>query len=112
MYMFVMKLAREFHRPDWRAMLAGMTSSEFIQWQEFYQDNYFQDALLDAHFSALNIHILTLACGENELTPGHFSLLSPHVAKGKNDSAGDDDDKLMTLAESVHGGVRYGPVSR
>ncbi|MDR4565327.1 phage tail assembly protein T, partial [Klebsiella pneumoniae] len=23
-----MKLAREFGRPDWRAMLAGMTSSE------------------------------------------------------------------------------------
>lgn len=93
-------------------MLAGMTSSEFLQWKAFYEDNYFRDALLDAHFSALNLHIFTLAYGENELSPGHFSLISPTVPAGNNDYDGDDDDKLMMLAESVHGGVRYGPVSR
>ncbi|EET2489296.1 hypothetical protein FJT13_005479 [Escherichia coli] len=29
---FVLKLAREMGRPDWRAMLAGMTSTEYADW--------------------------------------------------------------------------------
>ena len=48
-----MKLAREFGRPDWRAMLAGMSSTEYGDWKIFYRDNYFHDAQLDAHFSGL-----------------------------------------------------------
>ncbi|HCR3975625.1 TPA: phage tail assembly protein T, partial [Citrobacter freundii] len=51
-----MKLAREFRRPDWRAMLAGMSSTEYADWRTFYQDNFFNDAQLDAHFSSL-MHI-------------------------------------------------------
>ncbi|HBU6575769.1 TPA: phage tail assembly protein T, partial [Citrobacter amalonaticus] len=38
-----MKLAREFSRPDWRAMLAGMSSTEYSDWRIFYRDNYFHD---------------------------------------------------------------------
>ncbi|ORM93149.1 phage tail assembly protein T [Pantoea cypripedii] len=106
-----MKLAREFHRPDWRAMLAGMTSSELEQWHEFYQENHFSDALLDAHFAALNLTVFTLACGENDLTPGHFSLLSPALTRALPEPDEDHDEKMMALAEGVHGGVRYGPVS-
>lgn len=106
-----MKLAREFSRPDWRAMLAGMTSGEYEQWRVFYQENYFSDALLDAHFAALNLTVFTLACGKNTLTAGHFSLISPADPEDEGDADDPDDDKLMALAESVHGGVRYGPVS-
>jgi phage tail assembly protein T len=36
-----MKLAREFGRPDWRAMLAGMSSTEYGDWKIFYRDNFF-----------------------------------------------------------------------
>lgn len=106
-----MKLAREFHRPDWRAMLAGMSSCEMEQWRDFYQEHYFADALLDAHFAALNLNIISLVCGENTLTPGHFSLLSPLTPDDSGDMTVDEDEKLMALAESAHGGVRYGPVS-
>ncbi|MJR17624.1 hypothetical protein DOZ33_25605, partial [Escherichia coli] len=35
---FVLNLAREFGRPDWRAMLAGMTSSELGDWHLFYRE--------------------------------------------------------------------------
>ncbi|ENT2115785.1 phage tail assembly protein T, partial [Escherichia coli] len=29
-------MAREMGRPDWRAMLAGMTSTEYADWHRFY----------------------------------------------------------------------------
>ncbi|EOL4504282.1 phage tail assembly protein T, partial [Escherichia coli] len=28
-------MAREMGRPDWRAMLAGMTSTEYADWRRF-----------------------------------------------------------------------------
>jgi phage tail assembly protein T len=77
---FVLNLAREFGRPDWRAMLAGMTSSELGDWHQFYREHYFQDAQLDAHFSELLYSISTLFFRDPELTPAHFSLLSPFGA--------------------------------
>ncbi|ENT2442164.1 phage tail assembly protein T, partial [Escherichia coli] len=30
-------MAREMGRPDWRAMLAGMTSTEYADWRHFYR---------------------------------------------------------------------------
>ncbi|HFP5369414.1 TPA: phage tail assembly protein T, partial [Escherichia coli] len=30
-------MAREMGRPDWRAMLAGMTSTEYADWRRFYR---------------------------------------------------------------------------
>ncbi|MHA0534517.1 phage tail assembly protein T, partial [Escherichia coli] len=32
---FALKLAREMGRPDWRAMLAGMSSTEYADWHRF-----------------------------------------------------------------------------
>lgn len=64
-----MKLAREFGRPDWRAMLAGMSSTEYGDWKIFYRDNYFHDAQLDSHFSGLLYTISTLFFADPELTP-------------------------------------------
>jgi len=103
-----MKLAREFRRPDWRAMLADMSSSDLEEWHRFYESHYFDDALLDAHFAALNLNILSLVCGENDLNVGHFSLLKPHVVEEQPDP---DDEQLMAIAEGLSGGVRYGPAS-
>ncbi|BDO51130.1 hypothetical protein TUM1881_37040 [Escherichia coli] len=48
---FALKLAREMGRPDWRAMLAGMSSTEYADWHRFYSTHYFHDVLLDMHFS-------------------------------------------------------------
>ncbi|HBW4577318.1 TPA: phage tail assembly protein T, partial [Klebsiella pneumoniae] len=49
-----MRLAREFGRPDWRAMLSEMSSSEWFEWIEYYQDHCFSDDLLDSHFANLS----------------------------------------------------------
>nr|WP_284441421.1 phage tail assembly protein T [Escherichia coli] len=40
-------MAREMGRPDWRAMLAGMSSTEYADWHRFYSTHYFHDVLLD-----------------------------------------------------------------
>ncbi|WP_411005223.1 phage tail assembly protein T [Escherichia coli] len=39
-------------RPDWRAMLAGMTSTEYADWRHFYCTHYSQDTQLDIIFPA------------------------------------------------------------
>lgn len=105
--MFVLKLAREFSRPDWRAMLAGMSSTEYGDWKIFYQDNFFHDAQLDALFSGLLYTISTLFFADPELTPASFSILSP--ASESIEVAETDDDALMAKAEGISGGIRYGP---
>ena len=57
---FALKLAREMGRPDWRAMLAGMSSTEYADWHRFYSTHYFHDVLLDMHFSGLTYTVLSL----------------------------------------------------
>ncbi|HAL6644791.1 phage tail assembly protein T [Escherichia coli] len=57
---FALKLAREMGRPDWRAMLAGMSSTEYVDWHRFYSTHYFHDVLLDMHFSGLTYTVLSL----------------------------------------------------
>lgn len=99
-----MRLAREFGRPDWRAMLAGMSSTELGEWAVFYHDQYFHDQLLDAHFSNLSHLIISLECKDHEMTPASFSLLNPSPP-----DESPDDEQLMSLAESLSGGIRYGP---
>ena len=89
-------------------MLAGMSATEFDEWITYYQHHFFDDALLDAHFSALNLTIVSLVCGKNTLTTRHFSLLNPYEIEIAQEL---DDEQLMALAESVPGGIRYGPVS-
>ncbi|HCR0899795.1 TPA: hypothetical protein OMT56_004457 [Enterobacter roggenkampii] len=42
-----------------------------------------------------------------ELTPAHFSLLSPSNFVISDDEP--DDNTLMTAAEGITGGIRYGP---
>ncbi len=99
-----MKLAREFRRPDWRQMLAGMSSSELAEWGRFYREQYFENDLQDAHFSRLSHLIISIMCKDTDLTPGSFSLLNPPELVTEQDG-----DTMMSVAESL-GGVRYGPV--
>lgn len=100
-----MKLAREFRRPDWRQMLAGISSSELAEWGHFYREQYFENDLQDMHFSRLSHLIISIMYRGTDLTPASFSLLNPPVSVPEP-----DDDTLMSVAESL-GGVRYGPVS-
>lgn len=98
-----MRLAREFRRHDWRAMLSDMSSSELSEWFDFFQEHYFSDVLLDAEFSSLRATMLILA-GNQDVTLEQLSLLQPPV-EPKTMS----DDELMAIGEGLFGGVRYGP---
>ncbi|WP_437438623.1 phage tail assembly protein T, partial [Salmonella enterica] len=49
----MMRLAREFRRPDWRRMLAEMSATELGEWAEHFGKNSFSDMLLDAEFATL-----------------------------------------------------------
>ncbi|EFR7065181.1 phage tail assembly protein T [Escherichia coli] len=64
---FALKLAREMGRPDWRAMLAGMSSTEYADWHRFYSTHYFHDVLLDMHFSGLTYTVLSLFFSEPDM---------------------------------------------
>ncbi|PAC17585.1 phage tail assembly protein T [Escherichia coli] len=75
---FALKLAREMGRPDWRAMLAGMSSTEYADWHRFYSTHYFHDVLLDMHFSGLTYTVLSL----------FFSDPDTHSVSGTAASAG------------------------
>ncbi|WP_370518036.1 phage tail assembly protein T [Rouxiella sp. S1S-2] len=87
-------------------MLAGMTSTELGEWAVFYRDHYFQDSLMDAHFSNLSHLAVSLMCKKHDLTPASFSLLCP-----KTVDIEPSDEQLMSLAESISGGMRYVPAS-
>ncbi|HHF8722519.1 phage tail assembly protein T [Klebsiella grimontii] len=88
-------------------MLAGMTSSELGDWHHFYRDRFFQDAQLDAHFSGLLYTIATFFFQDPDISPAHFSLLSPSA--GVATTSEQDDDAMMLAAEGITGGTRYGP---
>ncbi|MDN5162966.1 phage tail assembly protein T, partial [Escherichia coli] len=64
-------------RPDWRAMLAGMTSTEYADWRHFYRMHYFHDTQLDMHFSGLMYAVLSLFFCDPDMHPSDFSLLVP-----------------------------------
>ncbi|MDX5557891.1 phage tail assembly protein T [Escherichia coli] len=84
-------------RPDWRAMLAGMSSTEYADWHRFYSTHYFHDVLLDMHFSGLTYTVLSLFFSDPDMHA------SPDVA-----DMTEDDVMLMTVSEGIAGGVRYG----
>lgn len=104
-----MRLAREFGRPDWRAMLSEMSSSEWFEWIEYYQDHCFSDDLLDSHFANLSYLAVGLFTDPDKhgISALDFSLL----AAGREESEEVSDEQLMSIAESIPGGVRYVPAS-
>ncbi|EFG6464660.1 phage tail assembly protein T [Escherichia coli] len=91
-------------RPDWRAMLAGMSSTEYADWHRFYSTHYFHDVLLDMHFSGLTYTVLSLFFSDPEMHPLDFSLLNRREADEEP-----EDDVLMQKAAGLAGGVRFGP---
>ena len=108
---FALKLAREMGRPDWRAMLAGMSSTEYADWHRFYSTHYFHDVLLDMHFSGLTYTVLSLFFSDPDMHPLDFSLLNRREVIPTSPDVADmteDDAMLMTVSEGIAGGVRYG----
>ena len=105
---FALKLAREMGRPDWRAMLAGMTSTEYADWHRFYRTHYFQDTQLDMHFSGLTYAVLSLFFCDPDMHPSDFSLLVPRHEEEQVERP-DEDKMLMQKAAGLAGGVRFAP---
>ncbi|EDT8873016.1 phage tail assembly protein T [Salmonella enterica subsp. enterica] len=91
-------------RPDWRAMLAEMSSTEYADWHRFYRTHFFQDVLLDMHFSGLTYTVLSLFFSDPDMHPLDFSLLNRRDAEEEP-----EDDVLMQKAAGLAGGVRFGP---
>ncbi|RYM60030.1 phage tail assembly protein T [Serratia quinivorans] len=99
-----MRLAREFKRPDWRQMLSEISSTELGEWAEYYRENRFSDALLDAEFSSLKATMVALfTSGDEEIYPGDLSILTSPEPETEQ-----TDDELMLIGEGIFGGVRYG----
>ncbi|HAZ3906516.1 TPA: phage tail assembly protein T [Escherichia coli] len=94
-------------RPDWRAMLAGMTSTEYADWRRFYRTHYFQDAQLDMHFSGLTYAVLSLFFCDPEMHPSDFSLFVPWREEEQTEMP-DEVEILMQKAAGLAGGVRFG----
>ncbi|EAA0979951.1 phage tail assembly protein T [Escherichia coli] len=94
-------------RPDWRAMLAGMTSTEYADWRRFYRTHYFQDTQLDMHFSGLTYAVLSLFFCDPDMHPSDFSLLVPRREEAQTERP-DEEDMLMQKAAGLAGGVRFG----
>ncbi|HEB0785120.1 TPA: phage tail assembly protein T [Salmonella enterica] len=100
---FALMLAREMGKPNWRAMLAGMSSSDYADWKHFYGEHFFRETQMDAHFSMLTYAVLGLFFADENMSPSDFSLLHP-VNKDEEGS----EDQLMDKAEGLYGGVRFG----
>ncbi|ECI4647213.1 phage tail assembly protein T [Salmonella enterica subsp. salamae] len=103
---FVRQLAREFRRPDWRRMLSEMSSTEFGEWADFFRENSFSDALLDAEFSTLKSLVFMLVTGK-EMEAADFSLLT--LSETTENRTGQE---LLEVASGIPGGVRFEPESR
>ncbi|QUR21233.1 phage tail assembly protein T [Escherichia coli] len=94
-------------RPDWRAMLAGMTSTEYADWHRFYRTHYFQDTQLDMHFSGLTYAVLSLFFTIRICIPLISVCLSPGMREEQVERP-DEDKMLMQKAAGLAGGVRFG----
>ena len=85
-----------------------MSSREWNEWWEYYQEEPFTVCLIDSHFSNLCHLVVSMFVDakDHDLTPADFSLLAMEEPQAKV-----TDDELMAVAESIPGGIRYVPVS-
>lgn len=106
----MMKLAREFGRPDWRAMLSGLSSTELKEWADYFSETFFTHSQIDAHFASLEHLIVSMRLPKHNKSIADFSLLSmaEKSAMAVNDE-GMSDDQIMMAAEGLSGGLRFGP---
>ncbi|UXE39626.1 phage tail assembly protein T [Raoultella ornithinolytica] len=90
-------------------MLSEMSSREWIEWGEFYQERYFVDDLIDTHFASLSHLVVSFFADpkKHNFSVADFSLL------GMSSDSDEDisDEQLMSIGESIAGGVRYVPAS-
>ncbi|NDY89517.1 phage tail assembly protein T, partial [Escherichia coli] len=98
-------------RPDWRAMLAGMTSTEYADWHRFYRTHYFQDTQLDMHFSGLTYAVLSLFFCDPDMHPSDFSLFAPEEEEGKEETK-DENEERRKKEGGREGGVGVGEEGR
>ncbi|SPX37866.1 Minor tail protein T [Escherichia coli] len=94
-------------RPDWRAMLAGMTSTEYADWRHFYRTHYFQDTQLDMPFFRADVRRTQPVFCDPDMHPSDFSLLAPRREEAQTEMP-DEEDMLMQKAAGLAGGVRFG----
>lgn len=90
-------------------MLSEMSSSEWFEWIEYYQERSFSDDLLDSHFANLSYLAISLFTDPDKhgISALDFSLLTTDREENEDIS----DEQLMSIAESIPGGVRYVPAS-
>ncbi len=104
---FVMRLAREFRRADWRRMLPEMSATELGEWGDYFRMQSFSDVWMDAQFASLKALIVRMVSGSSDAAVADFSLLPE-----ENGIPERTDEELMHLGEGISGGVRYGPDSQ
>ncbi|EHC4924593.1 phage tail assembly protein T [Escherichia coli] len=100
---FVMQLAREFRRADWRRMLSEMSASELGEWGDFFRKQSFGDIWLDAQISTLKSLMVRMVSGER-IPADDFSLVTDDRVIPER-----TDEELMHLGEGISGGMRFGP---
>ena len=100
---FVMRLAREFRRADWRRMLSEMSATELGEWGDYFRMQSFSDVWMDAQFASLKALIVRMVSGSSDAAVADFSLLPE-----ENGIPERTDEELMHLGEGISGGVRYG----
>lgn len=72
---FVMRLAREFRRADWRRMLSEMSATELGEWGDYFRMQSFSDVWMDAQFASLKALIVRMVSGSSDAAVADFSLL-------------------------------------
>ena len=103
---FVMRLAREFRRADWRRMLSEMSATELGEWGDYFRMQSFSDVWMDAQFASLKALIVRMVSGSSDAAV----LISAFT--GRERDTGANGRRLMHLGEGISGGVRYGPDSQ
>ncbi|MEI9716157.1 phage tail assembly protein T [Moellerella wisconsensis] len=98
----MLRLAREFKRPDWRRMLSEMSASEFNDWIVHFDKTPFTPQLMDIEFAALHTSIYSAMCGA-KTDIADFMLLTDVTASDDDMS----DELIQSISESIPGGLRY-----
>ncbi|EFN9698285.1 phage tail assembly protein T [Escherichia coli] len=94
---FVMRLAREFRRADWRRMLSEMSATELGEWGDYFRMQSFSDVWMDAQFASLKALIVRMVSGSSDAAVADFSLLPE-----ENGIPERTDEELMHLGEGTH----------
>lgn len=91
---FVMRLAREFRRADWRRMLSEMSATELGEWGDYFRMQSFSDVWMDAQFASLKALIVRMVSGSSDAAVADFSLLPE-----ENGIPERTDEELMHLGK-------------